>query len=104
MTQALQMATAQNIHVYVVDPGVSDAKLATDHTQLKLVASQTDGDYFMLVDGGTVNSLVSAITRQEPEKFIGLPQPAINDNPRPFIYLSALLTVASLVLLWRLEL
>jgi len=104
MTQAISLAKQRNIHVYVIDPGVSEAKLAGDHAQLKLVADQTDGAYFMLNDNDTLNSLVNAIQSQQPEKFLGLPQPAINDNPQPFIFALAVLTIASLALLWRLEL
>ena len=104
MTQAIQMALAQNIHVFVIDPGISDQSKANDHAQLRLVAQQTDGEYFMLNDDGTVDALINAITKQEPAKFIGLPQPAINDNPEPFLIAAVLFSIASLALLWRLEL
>jgi Ca-activated chloride channel homolog len=104
MTQAIQMALAQGIKVYVIDPGVSDTAKAGDHVQLKLVASQTEGEYYMLNDNTAVDALVGALTRQQPAKFIGLPQPAINDNPQPFLLATVVCTVAALVLLWRLEL
>jgi len=104
MTQAIALAKEKNIRVFVIDPGVSDSKLAADHAQLKLVASQTDGQYYTLKDDNTVNALVDDISKQAPEKFLGLPQPAINDNPKPFLFAAVLLTIAWLILLWRLEL
>lgn len=104
MTQAIQMAQAEGIRVFVIDPGVGDSAKADDHAQLRLVAQQTDGEYFMLNDTGTVDALIDAITKQEPKKFIGLPQPAINDNPAPFLFVAVLFAIASLALLWRLEL
>jgi Ca-activated chloride channel family protein len=104
MTQAIQMALAQDIKVFVIDPGVRDNSKAGDHAQLKLVAAQTDGQYYMLNDDATVDDLIDAISQQQPQKFIGLPQPAINDNPQPFLLAAVLFTIVALVLLWRLEL
>lgn len=104
MTQAIELAKQRNIRVFVIDPGISEPKMAGDHAQLKIVAEQTGGRYFLLNDADTVNSLVDAIAEQEPSNFIGLPQPAINDNPKPFIYAMVLFTITSLALIWRLEL
>lgn len=104
MTQAIALAKDKGIHVFVIDPGVSEPKLSGDHNQLKLVASQTGGAYYMLKDASTVDALITAIGQQKPEKFTGLPQPAINDNPKPWLYAAVVLMVASLLLLWRLEL
>lgn len=104
MTQAVELAKQRGIHVFVVDPGVSDPKLAGDHPQLKIIAQETDGGYYALNDQNTVNSLIDDISKQAPAKFVGLPQPAINDNPRPFIYAAMLFMVISLAMLWRLEL
>lgn len=104
MTQAIEMARERDIRVFVIDPGVSETDKAGDHGQLKIVADQTDGSYYLLNDPQAVNSLVDAITEQEPASFVGLPQPANNDSPKIFLYAAVLLTVASLALLWRLEL
>jgi len=104
MVQAAVMARQRNIHVYALDPGVSDSKLASDHPQLKVITSQTGGDYYQLSDADAVSSIIDAITHQASENFVGLPQLATDDNPKPFLYISALVTVISLALIWRLEL
>lgn len=104
MLQAIEIAKRRNIHVFVIDPGVSEPKLAGDHNQLKLVGEQTGGGYYKLNDDATVDSIADAIAQQAPENFLGLSQPAINDNPEPFIYIAAILSIASLVLLRKLEL
>ncbi len=103
MTQAIAMAKQRGIHVFVIDPGTSDPKKAGDHSQLKLVAEQTEGAYFNMNDGNAINDLIDSISRQSTVKYVGLPQPAINDTPQLFIYLAALATIAAVVLLWRLE-
>lgn len=103
MTQAIAMAKQRGIHVFVIDPGTSDPKKAGDHGQLKLVAEQTEGAYFNMNDGNAINDLIDSISRQSTVKYVGLPQPAINDTPQLFIYLAALTTIAAVVLLWRLE-
>ena len=104
MVQAIAIAKRANIHTYTIDPGVSDSSLADDHAQLKIVASQTAGNYYQLSNPDTVSSIISSIATQQQGSFIGLPQPAVNDNPKPFLYIAALALAISLVLLWRLEL
>jgi len=104
MPQAIALAKDNNIHVFVIDPGVSDSSLAGDHAQLKITAEQTGGNYYRLSESDTVKSLVDAIAKQTPEKFVGVTQPAINDTPKLFLYMAVICTLASLALLWRLEL
>lgn len=104
MIQAAVMARQRNIHVYALDPGVSDSKLASDHPQLKTITAQTGGGYFQLSDPNAISSIIDAIASQAAENFVGLPQLATNDNPKPFLYISALMTVISLAMIWRLEL
>lgn len=103
MAQAIGLAKQRNIHIYAVDPGVHDGNLATSHSQLEVVASQTDGGYYQLGDQNVVSSIIDSIAKQVPEEFIGLAQQAINDNPEPFIYAAVLMGIASVILLWRLE-
>lgn len=104
MTQVIDLAQQRNIHVFPIDPGVSDPTLASDHADLKILAQQTGGAYFLLSNANTVNSLIGIISQQNPENFIGVPQPATNDDPVPFLIVATLTTVVSLVLIWRLEL
>jgi Ca-activated chloride channel family protein len=104
MNQDMALAKQLNIHVFTIDPGVSDPTLASDHGELKILAVQTDGVYYKLSDSGTVNSLIDTLGRQSPGSFVGASQLATYDDPKPFLYTAVLLTIASLVLLWRLEL
>jgi len=104
MLQAVALAKQHNIHIYAIDPGVSDPQLAGDHAQLKIITKETGGSYYQLSDPNTVSSIIGTISQQDPENFIGLPQLATNDNPKLFLYAAALLTIASLALLLRLEL
>ena len=101
--QAIALATQRNIHVYAIDPGVSDTDHAGDHEQLKSIADQTGGKYYLLSDKDTVYDIIDSISEQRPESYVGLPQPAVNDSPRLFLYTIALLSAASVALLWRLE-
>jgi Ca-activated chloride channel family protein len=104
MVQSIALAKDSNIQVFVIDPGVSDPNLIGDHGQLKIVASETDGGYYQLSESDTVKSIVDAIAKQKTARFIGSSQPAVNDIPKPFLYIAVICIIISLVLLWRLEL
>jgi Ca-activated chloride channel family protein len=104
MSQAIASARQLNVHVFAIDPGISDTKLAGDHAQLKIVTSQTGGNYYQLSDNDVVGSIISNINSQKTEDFVGLAQPAVNDNPKWFVCGLAMLSLASMALVWRLEL
>jgi len=104
MVQGVALARQRNIHVFIIDPGVSDPQLAGDHGQLNIVARETGGDYYSLSDAGAVASIVGAIDAQPSANFVGLPQLAVNDVPKPFLYVLAVLILGTLGLIWRLEL
>jgi Ca-activated chloride channel family protein len=104
ITQSVALARQRNIHIFAIDPGVSDPQLTADHTQLNIITKETGGAYYQLNDLNTVESIINTISQQDSQNFIGLPQPATNDNPKPFLYVAAVLTIASLAMLWRLEL
>ncbi|HEY2004086.1 MAG TPA: VWA domain-containing protein [Candidatus Saccharimonadia bacterium] len=104
VAQAIVMAKQRNIHVFAIDPGVADSKLSADHAQLQVIAKETGGNYYTLDSPSTVDGIITAIRAQQAANYVGVPQLATNDNPAPFIYLAALLAMASIALLWRLEL
>lgn len=104
MVQDVAMAKQYNIHIYAIDPGVSDPSLANDHAQLKLTAQETGGDYYPLSNPDAVSSIIGDISNQTSGDYFGVPQLATNDNPKPFVYVAILMTIASLILVWRLEL
>lgn len=104
MTEATALAKQKEIRMYAIDPGESDSTRAGDHAQLKNLALQTGGGYYKLSDSSSVSSIVTNISKQESKYFGGTPQVATADNPKPFLYAAAILTVLSLVLMWRLEL
>jgi len=102
--QAVALAKQHNIRIFTIDPGVSDQSLAADHGQLKVIAKETGGTYYALSNLNSVDSVISDISAQQSGNFVGLPQYATNDNPKPFLYVAVLLTIATIGLLWRLEL
>jgi len=102
--QAVALARQHNIRLFTIDPGVSDQSLAGDHAQLKTIAKETGGTYYSLSNLSSVDSVISDISAQQSGNFVGLPQYATNDNPKPFLYIAALLTLVTIGLLWRLEL
>lgn len=104
MEQDIAFAKQRNVHVFVIDPGVSDTSLASDHAELKILALQTDGVYYDLSDTTLVSSLINTINKQTPETYVGVAQYATSDNPKPFIFIAVFLAVGSLIVLWRLEL
>jgi Ca-activated chloride channel family protein len=104
ITQAVALAEQRSIHIFAIDPGVSDQQLAGDHNQLKIIARETGGAYYELSDPNTVSAIIGDIDQQKSENYFGLPQLATSDNPKPFLYAAALLTIATIALLWRLEL
>jgi len=104
MTQDVALAKKDSIHIYVIDPGVSDTQLADDHGQLKTITKETNGSYYQLSNPNAVSSIMDQISNQTSSDYFGVPQVATNDNPVPFIYVAAFVTAASLILLWRLEL
>jgi hypothetical protein len=104
MTQVVAVARQRNIHIFAIDPGISDQQLSGDHTQLQIITKETGGGYYQLTDNQALNGIVDSIATQESSSFVGLPQPAVNDAPRIFLYIAAVVAVASAVLLWRLEL
>ncbi len=104
MQRVATIARQRNIHVYAIDPGVSDTKLTSNHTQLQNIALQTSGAYYKLSDPDAVNKIITAISKQNPSTYVGLPQKATDDYPQPFLYVVALMSVAFVLLSWRLRL
>jgi Ca-activated chloride channel family protein len=104
MAQDTELAKDDGIHVFVVDPGVSDTSLSSDHAELKILAEDTDGVYYSLSDPTMVSSLINTINAQTPETYVGVAQYATSDNPKPYLYIATLLAIISLIVLWRLEL
>lgn len=104
MTQVVAIARQRNIHIFAIDPGISDQQLSGDHTQLQIISKETGGNYYQITDNQALNAIVDGIAAQESSSFVGLPQPAVNDAPRIFLYIAAIMAIASTILLWRLEL
>jgi hypothetical protein len=104
MPQAVTLAKDRGIRIFVLDPGIGDQKLASDHDQLKLVATQTDGEYYTLDDSNAIGALVGRISEQQVEPLVGVSQPAINDQPTVFLIVAIVLITLAMGMLWRLEL
>lgn len=96
-------AKEKGIHVYVIDPGISDPNLATKHGELQSIASHTGGKYYA-IKNLSIDAVVNDISRHESANYSGVAQAAKNDQPQIFIYIAALGVITALAIMWRLEL
>jgi hypothetical protein len=103
LTRAGKLADQRNIRIYAIDPGLTDAKRASDHAELKAVARQTGGDYYTLQDSNAIASIIDEISRQEAKYAASLPVVAVADKPVLLVYIATFTTIASLALMWRLR-
>lgn len=103
MQQAIALAKERNIRVYAIDSGIRDEARSEDHTALRQLADNTGGNYFELADTNAVVSIIDDISTQEAKYAASASVVAVTDKPQIFMYIVFVVTVGSLVLVWRLK-